>query len=283
MPIFPFHTWQPDLYDQSPTAVTMILSGVMVKMGVFATIRWLLPVLPIGSYAYGETTVMVLAVIGILYASLLAIRQDNIKKLIAYMSIAHIGLMCMAIFAEHKMGLQGVMIQMFNHGINIIGLWIIVEMIEKQFGTKKISELSGIALKAPAMTMFLVIIVLANVSLPLTNAFIGEFLMFNGIFSSPVAQYYIIFTVAAGISIILVAVYMFNFIRKAFFGNPNALTEGGLDIRFNTKFALGVIVIIILWLGIYPNVFLNITNEVSESIIIKSDITPLFDKTPTGK
>jgi NADH-quinone oxidoreductase subunit M len=283
MPIFPFHTWQPDLYDQSPTAVTMILSGVMVKMGVFATIRWLLPVLPISSFAYGETSVMVLSVIGILYASLLAIRQDNIKKLIAYMSIAHIGLMCMAIFAEHKMGMQGVMIQMFNHGINIIGLWIIVEMIEKQFGTKKISELSGLALKAPAMTMFLVIIVLANIGLPLTNAFIGEFLMFNGIFSSSVAQYYLFFTVAAGISIILVAVYMLNFVRKAFLGNTNAITETGKDIGFNTKLALSVIVIIIIWLGIYPNLFLDLTNEVSESILKKSDITPLLDKTIIGK
>lgn len=278
MPIFPFHTWQPDLYDQSPTAVTMILSGVMVKMGVFAIIRWLLPVLPIGSYAYGETTVMVLAVIGILYASLLAIRQDNIKKLIAYMSIAHIGLMCMAIFAEHKMGMQGVMIQMFNHGINIIGLWIIVEMIEKQFGTKKISELSGIALKAPVMTMFLVIIVLANIGLPLTNAFIGEFLMFNGIFSSPVVENYVIFTVAAGISIILVAVYMLNFVRKTFLGNTNMITEAGTDIGLNVKLALSVIVIIIIWLGVYPNSMLNLTNEISESIIIKSDITPLLEK-----
>ena len=125
-----------------------------------------------------------MAVAGMIYASLIAIRQDDLKRLVAYSSIAHIGLMCVAIFALNKSGIQGVMIQMFNHGINIIGLWIIVELIERQFGTRKISELGGLAQKAPVMTILFVTIALANIALPLTNAFVGEFLMFNGIFNS---------------------------------------------------------------------------------------------------
>ena len=188
MPIFPFHTWQPDTYEQSPTAVTMVLSGIMVKMGVFGVIRWLVPIIPTGAWAWGDT-VSTLAIIGMIYASLIAMVQDDLKRLIAYSSIAHIGLMCLAIFATDSMGMQGVMIQMFNHGINIIGLWIVVELIERQFKTRKMSELGGLAQKAPALSALLVVVALANVALPLTNAFVGEFLMFAGVFNSNVSQY----------------------------------------------------------------------------------------------
>ena len=120
MPIFPFHTWQPDTYEQSPTAVTMVLSGIMVKMGIFAVARWLLPVFPGASLQFSHLIIL-LSITGMLYASLIAIRQDDIKRLIAYSSIAHIGLMCAAMFTHNKTGMEGVMIQMFNHGINVIG------------------------------------------------------------------------------------------------------------------------------------------------------------------
>lgn len=277
MPIFPFHTWQPDTYEQAPIATTMVLSGVMVKMGVFAVIRWLLPVLPLASYAWGDV-VTSLAITGMIYASLIAIQQDDLKRLVAYSSIAHIGLMCAAIFAENSSSMQGVMIQMFNHGINIIGLWMVVEIIERQFGTRKISELGGIAQKAPALALLLVIIALANIALPLTNAFAGEFLMFNGIFSSAVTKYYVWFTVLAGISIILAAVYTLNMIRKVFYGNSNTLTAAAQDIRLNEKLALGIIVILIFWMGVYPQVLLNVTQEISDSILQKADVTSLLKK-----
>ena len=161
----------------------MVLSGLMVKMGLFGILRWLAPVLPMGTYLWGDT-VSALCIIGMIYASLIALRQDDLKRLVAYSSIAHMGLMCLAIFAITTIGIQGVMIQMFNHGINIIGLWIVVYLIEKQFKTRKISELGGLAANAPGLTMMLVIIALANIALPLTNAFIGEFLMFTGIYTS---------------------------------------------------------------------------------------------------
>ena len=277
MPIFPFHTWQPDTYEQSSTAITMVLSGVMVKMGIFGLLRWTLPVLPIASFAWGDV-VMSMAIAGMIYASFLAIRQDDLKRLVAYASIAHIGLMCAAIFSENKVGVQGVMLQMFSHGINIIGLWIIVELIERQLGTRKISELGGLAQKAPVMAIFLVIIVLANIGLPLTNAFVGEFMMFTGLMSSSITEYYFIFTVLAGISIILAAVYMLNMVRKVFFGNTNALTETGTDIKLNEKLVLGIIVILIFCIGIYPEPILSITNEITDNILIESDITPFLNK-----
>jgi NADH-quinone oxidoreductase subunit M len=265
MPVFPFHTWQPDTYEESPTATTMVLSGIMVKMGVFGVIRWLWPIFPFAVHQWGDL-VMSLAVIGVIYASLIAIQQNDLKRLVAYSSIAHIGLMVMAIFAENKIGMQGVMIQMFNHGINIIGLWIVIELIEKQFGSRKLSELGGIAQKAPALTTLLVIVALANISLPLTNAFVGEFLMFNGIWNT-ISNYNIVFTVFAGLSIILGAVYTLNMIQKVFYGNTSAVTENAKDIRLNEKFILSVIVIGIIVIGVYPQPLLNLTDGFVDTIL----------------
>ncbi len=270
MPIFPLHTWQPDTYEQSPTATTMILSGVMVKMGVFGMLRWLFPIVPFASFQWGDFITSA-ALIGVIYASLIAIKQNDLKRLIAYSSIAHIGLMCAAAFTQNISGLQGLMIQMFNHGINIIGLWIVVELIERQFGTRKISELGGLAQKAPALAILLVIVALANIALPLTNAFPGEFLMFNGIFSS-VTHYNVWFIVLAGMGIILGAVYTLNMIRKVFYGETNELTAAAQDIKWNEKLALGIIVLIIFGLGVYPQCMLNETTAVSESIFKKFEL-----------
>ena len=276
MPIFPFHTWQPDTYEQSPTATTMILSGVMVKMGLLGLIRWLMPILPMASFQWGDV-VMILAVIGIIYASLVAIRQDDLKRLIAYSSIAHISLMAAALFAENLSGTQGVMIQMFNHGINIIGLWIIVEIIERRYGTRKISELGGLAQQAPVMTIFFVIIALANIALPLTNGFAGEFLMFNGLLSAK-SNYNVVFTVLAGLGIILAAVYTLNMIRKTFYGEAVTLKVPVTDLKLNEQLALGLIVVIILWLGIYPQSMLDLTNSFSNDWFNKVDVSYLFRK-----
>ena len=270
MPIFPLHTWQPDTYEQAPTATTMILSGVMVKMGLFGMLRWLFPVIPFASFQWGDFITSA-ALIGVIYASLIAIQQNDLKRLVAYSSIAHIGLMCAAAFAQNESGLQGLMLQMFNHGINIIGLWIVVELIERQFGTRKISELGGLAQKAPALAILLVIVALANIALPLTNAFPGEFLMFNGIFSSK-TNYYLWFTIMAGVGIILGAVYTLNMIRNVFYGTTNELTKTAMDIKWNEKLALGIIVAVIFFFGIYPQCMLNGTVAVTENIIDKFEM-----------
>ncbi len=268
MPIFPFHTWQPDAYEQAPTATTMVLSGVMVKMGVFAMLRWLIPIFPAAFWSWGDF-ISFLGMFGIVYASLLAMQQDDLKKLVAYSSIAHIGLMVLAIVSTTDSGIQGVMIQMFNHGINIIGMWVVVALTERQFGTRKISELGGIAQKAPALTILLVVIAFANIGLPLTNAFIGEFLMFTGVFTSNVSQYNYIYTAIAGLGIILAAVYTLNMIQKVFFGSTNSITANGVDISFTEKLALSVLVIIILVVGVHPQPILDLTNDTTLSILNK--------------
>lgn len=255
MPVFPFHTWQPDAYEQSPTAVTMVMSGIMVKMGIFAVIRWLLPVFPHASVQFADI-IIILSVVGMLYASLIAIRQDDIKRLIAYSSIAHIGLMSAAMFAHNATGLEGVMVQMFNHGINVIGLWIIADVIEQQLGTRKFSELGGLAQKAPTLAILFVVMAFANIALPLTNAFIGEFLMFNGLF-----RYNIWMAAAAGVSVILAAVYTLNMVQKVLYGNTVAATENATEIKGNVQWMLIVLVIIVIALGVYPQPLIDLTKD----------------------
>jgi NADH-quinone oxidoreductase subunit M len=225
-------------------------------------IRWLLPIFPHASQTNSSVIIM-LAVIGMLYASLIAIQQDDIKRLIAYSSIAHIGLMCATLFTGQQAGIQGVIIQMFNHGINIIGLWIVADAIEKKFGTRKFSELGGLAQRAPTLAILLVVMGLANIALPLTNAFIGEFLMFNGLF-----RYNPVMAGIAGISIILAAVYTLNMIQKIFYGNTVALTETAHDSSFNINAALVILVIIVVVFGVYPQPILNLTQGI-EMVITK--------------
>lgn len=255
MPIFPFHTWQPDTYDQAPTPVTMLLSGLMVKMGLIGVIRWLIPMFPLALPSV-TNMVMILSVAGILYASCLAIVQDNLKKLAAYSSIAHIGLMCAALFTNNEIGIQGAMIQMFSHGVNIIGIWFLIDIIEKKTGFRNISQMGGLALKAPALTIFMLIIALANIALPLTNAFAGEMMMFGGLF-----QYSKWMAVLAGISVILAAVYTLNMIRRVFYGDLHAALTDVTDISFREKLALSVIAAIILITGIWPQLLVGISGD----------------------
>lgn len=267
MPIFPLHTWQPDAYEHSPTPVTMVLSGVMVKMGLFAVIKFMLPFFPLalqeGSKGMPHSNIVIgLSVFGMIYASCIAILQDDLKRLVAYSSIAHIGLMCAAIFTKTEMGVQGAIVQMFNHGINIIGLWIVVELIERKTGTRKISQLSGIAHKAPVLAIMLVVIALANIALPLTNAFAGEFLMFSGLF-----QWNKWYAAFAGISIILAAIYTLNMIKNVFYGEVNERTSGITDINLHEKIILGMLVFFILLMGVYPQPLLDMVKDTVETTL----------------
>jgi NADH-quinone oxidoreductase subunit M len=255
MPIFPLHTWQPDAYDQAPTSTTMVLSAVMVKMGLFGIMRWLIPIFP-DATATAKLAIIVFSVIGIIYASLIAMKQDNVKKLVAYSSIAHIGLMCAALFTQNQLGIQGVMVQMFNHGINILGLWIVIDIIERKTGIKKMSDLGGLAKTTPSLVIFLVIIALANIALPLTNAFVGEFMMFTALY-----QYNVWIAVAAGIGIILSAVYTLGMIQKIFYGNTNSVTQNVSDININEKCALAILVLFIIVMGVFSEPMFAITND----------------------
>ena len=170
--------------------------------------------------------------------------------------------MSAAIFAGNSSGLQGVLVQMFNHGINVIGLWIVADAIEQQLGTRKFSEMGGLAKKAPTLAILFLVMAFANVSLPLTNSFIGEFLMFNGLF-----QYNTIAAAVAGVSIILAAVYTLNMVQKIWYGNTSYLVNDAVDSSVSTNVALVILVVLVLVLGVYPQPMIQLTSDTAKSIL----------------
>lgn len=262
MPVFPLHTWQPDTYVEAPAAGTMLLSGIMLKMGVYGLIRWLIPIAPLGVAQYGNIA-LILAIIGIVYASVIAFKQKDIKRLIAYSSIAHVGLIAAGVFVWNIQSLQGAMIQMVNHGISVIGLFFVIDIIEQQMGTREISSLGGIAKQAPSLALVFLAIVLGAIGLPLTNGFIGEFLLLLGIY-----QVGIWATLFAGLTIIFGAVYMLRMYQGVMLGETNSLTATFKDVKGVDLFVLGLIVILILAIGIYPGPLLHIS-EASVTDLIK--------------
>ncbi|PWS28097.1 NADH-quinone oxidoreductase subunit M [Pedobacter yonginense] len=253
MPIFPFHTWQPDTYTSAPTPGTMLLSGIMLKMGIYGLIRWLLPIVPQGVQEWGNL-VIILSIIGIVYASLIAFTQKDAKRLVAYSSIAHVGLISAGIFALNQQGMQGAMVQMLSHGINVVGLFYVLDIIFSRVKTNKIEELGGIAKTAPQLAIVFLIIVLGTVALPGTNGFIGEFLLLLGVYN-----YSIWAAAVAGLTIIFGAVYMLRMYQNVMLGQTNSLTITFTDIKGTEKLVLYTICVLIIVLGVYPKPLLHLT------------------------
>jgi NADH-quinone oxidoreductase subunit M len=267
MPVFPFHTWQPDTYTVSPTTGTMLLSGIMLKMGTYGLIRWLMPLVPKGCDSWAMTA-MILSVIGIVYASLIAMNQKDYKRLIAYSSIAHVGLISAGILSmstPHSMNSEGVvggLIQMIAHGFNVVGLFFIAEIIMERTKTREISALGGIRGVAPQFALVFLIIMLGSVALPLTNGFVGEFLLINGIF-----QYNFWLAAVAGLTVILGAVYMLRSYQSMILGETNKITEGFTDLDMTEKTVLFVIAGLVIVFGVYPKPLLDIANPAVEELI----------------
>ncbi|SKB67511.1 complex I subunit 4 family protein [Daejeonella lutea] len=261
MPVFPFHTWQPDTYTEAPTAGTMLLSGIMLKMGIYGVIRWLIPVAPLGFHDWGLTA-LVLSIIGVVYASIIAFTQNDIKRLIAYSSIAHVGLISAGIFAWNMQGLQGAMIQMLNHGINVVGMFFVADIIIRRMGTRELDQLGGIAKPAPKLAIAFLIIVLGTVALPLTNGFIGEFLLLMGVYN-----YNIYFAALAGLTIILGAVYMLRMYQKVMLGVTNERTTIFSDIDTTEKSVLLIVSVLIIVIGIYPQPILHISEAAISNLL----------------
>ncbi|MDP4267304.1 MAG: NADH-quinone oxidoreductase subunit M [Bacteroidota bacterium] len=253
IPLFPFHSWQPDTYTTAPTQVTMILSGIMLKMGIYGIIRWLLPIVPQG-VEHWSNTVIILSITGALYASVIALKQNNIKTLLAWSSMAHVGIIGAGIFARNLYSLQGVMLQMLFHGINIIGLFLVADTIENRTGTRKISELGGIRNISPFFSSTFLIIILGSIALPLTNGFIGEFLILTGLF-----KYYSWYSIFAGLIVITGAVYMLYIYQKVMLGQTNELSDSFIKVPWAENIVLIPVIILIFLFGIYPIPLLNLT------------------------
>lgn len=273
MPLFPFHTWQPDTYTEAPSAGTMMLSGIMLKMGIYGVIRWMIPNAPLGFIEWRYLSLL-LATIGIVYASIIAFRQADGKRLVAYSSIAHVGLIAAGIFAWNSRGLQGAMIQMVSHGINVVGMFFIWDIISRRLNTRDITQLGGIAKVAPQFATAFLIIVLGTVALPLTNGFIGEFLLLNGIFHES-----IVFAAIAGLTILFGAVYMLRMYKGVMQGPTNELTATFTDIHGSEKVVLIIICVLIIGIGVYPQPLLHISeaaaNNLLHTVFAKIEGTPL--------
>lgn len=261
MPVFPFHTWQPDTYAESPNAGTMLLSGIMLKMGLYGVIRWLIPVVPVGAAEWLDL-VMVLCIIGVVYGSCIAIVQKDFRRLIAYSSIAHVGLIAAGIFTWNAQGLQGAIIQMISHGVNVVGLFFIADIITRRTNTRMMPELGGIRSVTPVFATLFMVIMLGAVALPMTNGFVGEFLLLNGVY-----QYDAVAGCFAGLTIILGAVYMFRSYQSVMLGETNALTRGFTDLDFNEKAVLVPIVIMVILIGVYPKPILDISAPAVEKLV----------------
>ncbi len=262
IPIFPLHTWQPDTYTDAPTQGTMLLSGIMLKMGLYGMIRWMLPIVPIGISEWGHFA-MILCVISIVYSSLMAFVQKDFKRLIAYSSIAHVGLIAAGILSLNIQGLQGAMIQMLSHGVNVVGMFFIVDIIQRKMKTRNLSELGGLANNSPIFTILFMIVLLASIALPLTNGFVGEFLLLNGIY-----QYNAWIAACAGLTVILGSVYMLRAYQAIMLGEPNAKYAEFTGLSKIEKIILVSIVSVIFITGIYPKPIFIVAQPALEDILV---------------
>lgn len=261
MPVFPLHTWQPETYTQSPTQGTMLLSGIMLKMGIYGVIRWLIPVVPAGVAEFGNVA-LILSVIGIVYASCIALVQTNMKTLVAYSSIAHVGLISAGVFTQSVIGIQGAMIQMFSHGLIVFGLFYIIDIIQTKAGSAEFKDLGGIRNTAPKFTTAFVIIMLGSVALPLTSGFVGEFLLINSL-----VQYHVWIGAAAGLTIILGAVYMLVAFQKAMSGEAQPHLSAFTDLSIGEKVVLYPVVVLILLIGIFPAPLMTLSEPAVTALV----------------
>jgi NADH-quinone oxidoreductase subunit M len=252
VPLFPLHTWLPDAHVEAPTAGSVILAGVLLKMGTYGIVRFCLPMFP---EATRELTPLIslLAVVGIIYGALVAMVQTDIKKLVAYSSVSHLGFVVLGIFALNEQGLQGAMYQMLNHGISTGALFLLVGMIYDRRHTRLIDEFGGLAEPLPTFSTIFLIVTFSSIGLPMLNGFVGEFLILLGAFNANVT-----FAVLATSGVILSAVYMLWMYQRVIFGEvTNPKNKQLVDLDFREKLILLPLVALIFWMGIYSEAFLR--------------------------
>lgn len=252
-PLFPFHGWLPDAYSKSPTPATMLLSGLLSKMGIYGIIRILIPLAPAGIHEYSGLVVY-FAVVGLIYGSIIAIQQFQIKRLIAYSSFAHMGLMAAAALTLSQFGVQGAVFQMVAHGFSAVGLFYVAKIIYDKTGSRSLADLGGMAQKAPKLAVLFLIVLLGSVGLPLTNGFVGEFLMLRSVF-----DFHNILGIVATSSIILGAVYLLRLYQKTMFGSVSEKTRNIKDIGGKELLVLVPIALVIIVTGIFPNLLLEVS------------------------
>lgn len=261
IPIFPLHSWQAKTYVKAPSEGTILLSAIMLKMGLYGLIRWYIPFIDI-NIPMVQNIAILLSVFGVVYGALIALRRNNLKQIAAFSSLSHVGLIAAGIFTANIYGLQGSILQMVVHGINILGLFYVIDIIKNQTGTLNIQKLGGIASKAPKFAVLSLIIVLGTISVPLTNGFPGEMLLLMSVF---VFNPYI--GAVAGITIIIGAAYMLRVYQLTFFRTVTDKTENFNDISGVDFIALSIIALLILAIGFYPQFILDLSQNTANHLV----------------
>ena len=267
VPLFPFHTWLPLAHVQAPTAGSVFLAGILLKIGVYGFLRFSIPFLPVAT-AQCMPWLLWLSVIGIIYGALVALAQTDMKKLIAYSSVSHLGYCTLGLFALTPLGVQGSGLQMINHGISTGALFALVGMLYERYHTRQIADYGGLAKRLPWMTFFMVLFTFSSIGLPGTNGFAGEFLILIGMFQRGWANPSLLpIAVLSVLGVVLGAWYMLSLVRRVFFGplrephNHDKRIDGQAgpvsDLNVREIAALLPLVVFVFWIGLYPKFFLD--------------------------
>jgi NADH-quinone oxidoreductase subunit M len=254
--MFPFHTWLPDAHVEAPTAGSVILAGVLLKMGTYGFIRFSLPLLPEATLQ-AVPWVATLAIIAIIYAALVTLVQKDMKKLIAYSSVSHLGFVMLGMFALNPLGMEGSVLQMINHGLSTGGLFLLVGLVYERRHTREIAEFGGLAKVMPVYATFTLIIFLASMGLPTLNGFIGELMILQGAFAANRVWAY-----WAVLGIVLGAAYLLWLYQRVFWGKvTNPKNEALTDLNAREIATLVPLVVLCFWIGLYPKPFLAFLHQ----------------------
>ncbi len=260
VPLFPLHTWLPDAHTQAPTAGSVILAGVLLKMGTYGFLRFCLPLFP-GAMAAAAPWFAWLALFGIIYGALMAYAQTDIKKLVAYSSVSHLGWVVLGLFALNEAGLAGSLLQMVNHGIVTGALFLVVGMVYDRAHTREIDRFGGLAQTMPVCASFMLLFTLASIGLPGTNGFVGEFSILVGAFQARPA-----YAVVAALGVVLGALYMLSLYRRVFFGAPSELSAQLPDLSLREKLVLVPLAVLVVWIGVQPGPTMDVSRATLQAL-----------------
>lgn len=256
LPMVPLHNWLPDAHSEAPTAGSLILAGLLLKTGAYGIIRFVLPLFPQAS-ADMAWWAMLLGVVGIVYGALLAFAQTDLKRLIAYTSVSHMGFVLLGVFAFREIALQGVVLQLLTHGVSTGALFVLAGMLKERLHTRDINQMGGMWTAMPQMGALAMVFVMASLGLPMLGSFIAEFLILMGAF--PVSP---VLTIIASVGLVLSALYSLRIMQKVFFGQLQTVTEPPVDLSVREWIIMACLTAAIIFLGLYPQPVLDMVNGV---------------------
>ncbi|WP_029903900.1 NuoM family protein [Prevotella sp. 10(H)] len=260
IPIFPFHTWQANVYQKAPAVGTMLLAGLMSKMGAYSVIRWQLPTTPYAAHEL-RTVIVILCIIGVIYGAIMALRQDDLKRFMAYASLSHVGFIAAGAYALTYDGLQGAVVLILAHGFGIVGLFYSVDIIQNRTNTLSISKLGGISSQTPKFTVAFFLTILSSIGVPLTFNFIGEFTIMFGLY-----QVNPWFGIAIGTSLFLSALFMLRMFQQTMLGEP--IKSPFNDLSKTEIFVFSLLVFVLIFFGVYVKPVTDLVRTSLEEIII---------------